>query len=147
MRFNTGMLYMLFLTAGLLAAGCLSFGTTQEGNPISESDIQKLIKGKTTKAEVLEILGAPFKIETTEITKLAEQAVARYAGEELTLKIDPALFNDVYIYERKEVNYFFFSLILFSYYASDERHDRLAVFFDKDGKVLGIGWSPGRKGL
>ena len=30
---------------------------------------------------------------------------------------------------------------------SDERSDRLSIFFDKDGVTMGVGWTPGREGL
>ncbi|MHC5038808.1 MAG: hypothetical protein ACYTHM_15980 [Planctomycetota bacterium] len=137
----------LFLFAALLCNSCISIGRTYEGNPISEEVLSKIVKGKTTRAEVLELLGAPVEVETADITSLAEQALARYEGEQLTLKIDPALFNDVYIYERKQTNHMIIALILFNYYTSDKRSDRLAIFFDKDGKVQGVGWSPGREDL
>jgi hypothetical protein len=136
-----------FLLLSLAGAGCISVGRTYEGNPITQDTISRIVKGQTTRAQVLELLGAPTQAETTDITSLAEQALARYSGEELTLKIDPSLFNDVYIYERKQTNFFVMALILFNYYSSDLRSDRLAVFFDKDGKVLGVGWSPGRDDL
>jgi outer membrane protein assembly factor BamE (lipoprotein component of BamABCDE complex) len=134
----------LTLVLGLaLGCGCVSIGESQVGRPILDELRSKIVKGKTTRAEVLELLGAPVKIETADITSLVEQAFARYEGEQLTLKIDPALFNDVYIYEQKKSYTFILALILFNYYWSDERTDRLAVFFDKTGKVEGVGWSPG----
>ncbi|MHC4600279.1 MAG: hypothetical protein ACYS47_14860 [Planctomycetota bacterium] len=132
---------LALLGLALLGAGCISIGSTSEGNPISREVLARIVKGKTTRAQVLEMLGAPKEVETADVTSLAEQALARYQGEELTLKIDPALFNDVYIYERKEKSYFILALILFNYYSSEERSDRLAVFFDKDGKVRGVGWT------
>lgn len=144
------MRHAIVLLAGLvlgLCSGCISFGRTSEGNPIPEEALAKIVEGKTTRAEVLEMLGSPMAVETANITNLAEQALAQYEGEKLTLQIDPALFNDVYIYERKETVHFVLMLILFNYYSSDQRSDRLAVFFDKDGTVLGLGWTPGRKDL
>ena len=137
----------LFCLAAFSAAGCISFGRTYEGNPIEEEVLARIVEGETTRAEVLELLGAPMAVETADITSLAEQALAQYEGEKLTLQIDPALFNDVYIYERKQTNYFVIALFVFNYYVSDQRADRLAVFFDKKGKVLGVGWTPGREDL
>jgi hypothetical protein len=145
MKSNLSVAFLLFTS--FLCVGCISIGRTYEGNPINEAILAKIEEGKTTRAEVLELLGAPMAVETADITSLAEQALAQYEGEKLTLQIDPALFNDVYIYERKQSNHFIIALILFNYYTSDQRADRLAVFFDKKGKVLGVGWSPGRKDL
>jgi hypothetical protein len=138
---------LVLLPLLLLTTGCISIGSTTKGNPIPTEVLQQIVKGKTTRAQVLEWLGAPKEVESAEVTNLAESALSRYGGEQLTLKLDPALFNDVYIYERTESNYFIVALILFNYYRSDERSDRLAVFFDKEGKVLGVGWTPGRDGL
>lgn len=130
-----------------LSAGCISFGRTYEGNPIDPETVALLVEGETTRAQVMEMFGAPNVVETANITALAEQSLARYEGEELTLKIDPALFNEVYIYERTQTNHFILFLILFNYYSSDQRSDRLAIFFDTEGKVRGVGWTPGREGL
>ncbi len=136
---------LLALSSAALAllAGCISIGRTFDGNPIPREAVESIVKGKTTRAEVLEILGSPKAVESANITNLAEEAVSRYAGEELVLKIDPALFNDVYIYEQTRTKHFVLALILFNYYYSEEEADRLAVFFDKEGKVLGVGWTPG----
>lgn len=125
------------------SGGCISVGVNMEGNPISEEAVARIQKGKTTRAEVLELLGAPREVETEDVTGLAEKAVARYQGEKLTLSIDPALFNDVYIYERKRTEYFIMALFLFNYYSSDETSERLAVFFDRRGLVQGVGWTRG----
>lgn len=137
----------LLLPLLLLGSGCISYGVTFEGNPIPRDLLSRIEKGKTTRAQVLELLGAPVQVETADITALAESALAYYEGEKLTLQIDPALFNDVYIYERRQSKHFIMAFILFNYYSSDERSDRLAVFFDKNGKVQGVGWTPGRDGL
>ncbi len=127
--------------------GCVSVGRTYDGNEIRKDVIDQIRKGETTRADVLRILGAPIRVDTANITALAEQALARYEGEKLTLQIDPALFNEVYIYERKQTNSLMVFAIFFNYYRSDQRSDRLAVFFDKDGIVLGVGWTPGRAEL
>ena len=133
----------------LIAAlsGCVGISTQTEGNPIKDEDVAKIEVGTTTRAQVLELLGSPLVIDRTDITGLAERALARYQGEELTLKIDPSLFNDVYIYERRYVDRFALLLLVFNYVNSDERSDRLAVFFDKAGVVMGLGWTPGSEDL
>jgi outer membrane protein assembly factor BamE (lipoprotein component of BamABCDE complex) len=134
--------FALIFTSLSLCTGCISFGITHEGNPIDKEAVAKIIKGRTTRAEVLELLGAPSEVEEANITNLAEQAVARYQGEKLTLHIDPALFNDVYIYKKTTKSYFVIFLILCNYYSSKDTVARLAVFFDRNGKVEGVGWTP-----
>jgi hypothetical protein len=137
----------LSLIVVTLFSGCVSFSVQTEGNPITEADIKTIEVGKTTRAQVLELLGSPLRIDRTDITGLAERALANYEGEQLTLKIDPSLFEDVYIYERREIDRMLVVLGLFNYATSDERSDRLSLFFDKKGVVLGLGWTPGREGL
>jgi hypothetical protein len=139
--------FLLPLVAASLFTGCVSFSVQTEGNPITEADLKKIEVGQTTRAEVLELLGSPLRIDQTDITGLAERALANYEGEELTLKIDPSLFEEVYIYERREIDRMLVLLGVFNYATSDERSDRLSIFFDKKGVVLGIGWTPGREGL
>lgn len=129
------------------STGCVAIGTQVEGNPITAETVKKIVVGTTKRAEVLELFGSPLKIDRTDITGLAERALARFQGEELTLKVDPSLFNDVYIYERREIDRFVLFLGVFNYVGSDERADRLSIFFDKNGVVLGVGWTPGRDGL
>ena len=135
------------VVATFCLAGCVSVSRTYEGNEVDETVIAQIEKGKTTRTDVLRMLGAPLRVETTDITGLVEQALARYEGEKLTLQIDPALFDEVYIYERKQTDSLLVLGLFYNYYRSDQRSDRLAVFFDKDGVVLGVGWTPGRKEL
>jgi hypothetical protein len=118
-----------------------------EGNPITEDMVSQIQVGKTTRVQALEILGSPLVIDRTDITGLAERALARYEGEQLTLKIDPSLFDDVYIWERREIDRMVILLGVFNYIVSDERSDRLSIFFDKNGIAMGLGWTPGREGL
>lgn len=137
----------LSAAVGLALSGCIGVSTQYEGNPIEATTIAKLEVGRTTRAQVLEMLGSPLRIDRTDITGLAERVLARYQGEELALKIDPSLFEDVYIYERRQIDRFVMLLGVFNYVTSDERSDRLSVFFDKEGKVLGVGWTPGTEDL
>ncbi len=139
--------FLLSLAAASLFTGCVSFSVQTEGNPITETDIKTIEIGKTTRAQILELFGSPLRIDQTDITGLAERALASYEGEELTLKIDPSLFEEVYIYERREIDRMLVLLGVFNYATSDERSDRLSIFFDKKARVLGVGWTPGREGL
>lgn len=139
---------LTFLLASVLwAPGCVGVSTQYEGNPITKENLAKIEVGVTTRAAVLEVLGSPLVIDRTDITGLAERALSRFQGEELTLKIDPSLFNDVYIYERRQIDRWLIFLGFFTYITSDERSDRLSIFFDREGLVLGLGWTEGTEGL
>ena len=139
---------LAFLLVSLLwAPGCVGISTQYEGNPITKENLAKIEVGVTTRAAVLEVLGSPLVIDRTDITGLAERALSRFQGEELTLKIDPSLFNDVYIYERRQIDRWLIFLGFFTYITSDERSDRLSIFFDREGLVLGLGWTEGTEGL
>lgn len=141
-------LLALALAAAVLAnAGCVGISTQYEGNPITKENLAKIKVGVTNRSQVLETLGSPLVIDRTDITGLAERVLSRFQGEELSLKIDPSLFNDVYIYERREVDRWLIFLGFFTFVTSDERSDRLSVFFDKDGLVLGMGWTEGTADL
>lgn len=135
------------LAASLALTGCIGISTQYEGNPIDAQTVDAIVIGQTTRAQVLEMLGSPLKIDRADITGLAERALARYQGEELLLKIDPSLFEEVYVYERRQIDRFALLLGVFNYINSDERSDRLSVVFDTEGKVLGVGWTPGTEGL
>ena len=139
---------LAFLLVSLLwAPGCVGISTQYEGNPITKESLAQIKVGVTSRAAVLEVLGSPLVIDRTDITGLAERALSRFQGEELSLKIDPSLFNDVYIYERRQVDRWLIFLGFFTYVTSDERSDRLSIFFDREGLVMGLGWTEGTAGL
>lgn len=140
-------LLSILVLAVLGSTGCIGISTQYEGNPITKESIAKIEVGVTSRAQVLETLGSPLVIDRTDITGLAERVLSRFQGEELSLKIDPSLFNDVYIYERREVDRWLIFLGFFTFVTSDERSDRLSVFFDKKGLVLGMGWTEGTEDL
>jgi hypothetical protein len=125
------------------STGCITIGRTHEGNPIDPARIPGIQVGKTTKAEITEWFGAPFRIDQSDITGMAQSAISRFVGDELTIKLDPALYNDVYLYQQKHTKYFgLFFVIIYNYFSSDARFDRLAVVFDDHDRVAAVGWSP-----
>ena len=72
-----------------------------------------------------------------------QSELSQFVGDELTIKLDPALYNDVYLYQREYVKRFALILFVpFNYYSSDTRYDRLAVVFDEHDKVAAVGWTP-----
>lgn len=122
-------------------SGCVNVGRTSEGNPIRVNKIDEIKIGETSKAEITNWFGAPFRIEKSDVAGLAESALSRFVGDQLTLKLDPALYNDVYLYQRRYTRSFFLALILFNYFSADTRFDRLAVVFDQGDLVVAFGWS------
>ena len=134
------MLPFVGLVLGL--AGCVNIGRIQEGNPVNVARIDHIKTGETTKAEITSWFGAPFRIQKSDVAALAESAMSRFVGDQLTLKLDPALYTDVYLYQQRHVHTFFLAFVVFNYFQSDTRFDRLAVVFDPDNRVTAFGWSP-----
>ncbi|MHC5019142.1 MAG: hypothetical protein ACYTGX_03310 [Planctomycetota bacterium] len=125
------------------AGGCISYATTFEGNPVTWDMAEFPKVGKTTKAEVLQELGAPRQIEAFDVTSIAESIITRAPSESLTVKLDPAMRDEVYIYERAATTRFGLILGFFNYYTSDTKVDRLTVVFDRKDKVIAVGYTAG----
>jgi len=130
-----------------LISGCVAVGHSYEGNPISRDVLDRIEVGRTTRAEVLELLGAPLAVERVDVTGLTERLLARIDGDELALKLDPALFDELYIYRRTQTYRFGVFLGVYTRITSDQRSDRLTILFDPEGVVLGVGWTPGTDDL
>lgn len=132
--------------AGLLlmaSVGCVSIGRSHDGNPIDPSRLGDIQVGETTKAEITEWFGAPFRIDHSDVTGMTQTAMSRFVGDELTLKLDPALYNEVFLYQRSHEKYFgLFFILFFNYFEADTRYDRLAIVFDNQDKVAAYGYSP-----
>jgi hypothetical protein len=101
----------------------------------------------TTKADVLSRFGAPTLIQRRDIEGLIGGMASRYHGQELTVKLDPALLDDVYIYEYRRVNRTVVMAGLFNWVTSVDKADRLVFFFDRNGKLAGYGLTEGTKEL
>ena len=91
--------------------------------------------------------GAPTVIQRRDIEGLLSSLAVRYQGNDLTVKLDPALFDDVYIYEYRRVNRTVIFLGVFNWAASTDKSDRLVFFFDAEGKVAGFGLTEGTQEL
>jgi hypothetical protein len=128
----------LLCLAGALA-GCVSIGRQYDGTPLRLEKLEQVRPGTTTRQEVLALFGAPSLVQRREVESLISGLAGRYQGDDLTLRLDPALFNDVYIYEYRRVNRLGVLTGLFNYVKSDEKSDRVVFFFDRDGKVAGFG--------
>ncbi len=125
----------------LLLAGCVTYSTVYDGNPVDPELVARIQVGVTTKAEVMQLLGSPHQVQVTDVSGLAESLIASAPGDGLTVKLDASLMDQIYIYERMKTVRFGFFAGLYNDYRSDTRSDRLCIVFDKDGKVLAVGWT------
>jgi len=106
------------LVSSLLAAsglGCVLSQSTS-GTGISEEQVDAIIVGGSTRADVANVLGAPDEIIYS------------------NLEHDP-LFERAYKYSRRRRKTTFFTLILFSGARADVNHDQVVIFFDHFGLV------------
>ena len=131
----------------LLAAGCVTMGRQYEGAELPKQKLADVRPGVTTKADVLSIFGAPTLIQRRDIEGLIGSMATRYHGDELTVKLDPALLDDVYVYEYRRVNRLIVFSGFFNWVTSTDKSDRLVFFFDPKGKLAGYGLTEGTKEL
>jgi len=89
-------------------------GTRKDYHPFDTSRLDKLIPGKSTVAEVTEMLGAP-----TKIVKLSN--------------------GNVYIYRRSLTKGTGLWLVLITLGNYDEHHDQIVIFFDKNDVMTHYG--------
>lgn len=97
----------------LVLAGCF-FGKTKDQRPWEESDVAKIQVGKTTKAEVLRLLGPP-----KQIVRLLE--------------------SEAYMYShsiQKETGTY---LILLNMHRTDTQYDAVTVIINRQDVVTAVG--------
>ncbi|HVY60875.1 MAG TPA: hypothetical protein VHF22_04445 [Planctomycetota bacterium] len=133
--------------AGPGGAGCISLNRQYEGVELPTARLASIKPGVSTKQDVLSRFGPPTQIQRRDLDALIQGTAARYQGSELTLKLDPAVLDDVYVYEYRRVNRNAYVFVFFNYIKSDEKSDRLIFFFDRAGKVAGWGLTEGTKEL
>jgi hypothetical protein len=135
------------LVVALLAAGCVAIGRQYEHARLQTDKLADVHIGETTKADILTRFGAPTVIQRRDIEGLLSSLAVRYQGQDLNVKLDPALFDDIYIYEYRRVNRVIVFLGVFSWVQSVDKSDRLLFFFNPDGTVAGVGLTEGTKEL
>lgn len=103
----------------LLLAGCFTFGRMEEESPIDPEAVARIEAGVSTKADVVQILGAPDEViyNNREHDVLNEHAY-------------------VYRHGTRKVTAMFFGVLSFGRY--DLRGDKVMVFFDPTGKVTHV---------
>lgn len=141
MRSIAIILFGAWLTAA--GGGCISYATTYDGNPVTWKMAEYAKPGVTTKAEVLQELGAPREIRAFGVSSFAQALFAESPSKALTVHLDPTMRDEVYIYERSATTRFGLILGFFNYYTSDRRVDRLSVVFDAKHTVMAVGYTPG----
>ena len=135
------------LAVALLVSGCVGIGRRYEHARLQTAKLSTVQIGVTTKAEILTQFGAPTVIQRRDIEGLLSGLAVRYQGQDLTVKLDPALFDDIYIYEYRRMNRTFVFLGVFSWVQSVDKSDRLIFFFNPDATVAGYGLTEGTKEL
>lgn len=109
-----GLLAACALACGLLV-GCVLSQTT-DGTKLFEDQVAKIEVGKSTRADVATLLGAPDEIVYS------------------NFEHDP-LFERAFGYRRNKRKTTYFTLIVFSASRSDSNSDHVVVFFDDAGVV------------
>ena len=99
----------------LSSSGCVLSQSTN-GTSITEEQVDAIVVGGSTRADVATVLGAPDEIIYS------------------NLEHDP-LFERAYKYSRRRNKTTFFTVILFSGARSDVNRDQVIVFFDDFGLV------------
>lgn len=110
---------LLLLT--LLLPGCL-FSRKKDEVPVDPEGIALIEVGKSTKADVVRILGAPTDI----IFSNREHDPLRVFAYEYVYKVSKTTG---------------FTIIILTFLNSDTKRDHVLVFFDENGVVSGIGSS------
>jgi len=113
--------WILALACCSLLSGCAIMGRQQKDQALVRADAERVAKGMS-RAEVVEILGAPHQIE---YIREANDPVREHA----------------YVYEHVRTKYTAIALAFVNFGNSDEKRDRVVVFFDPDGKVAAVGKS------
>lgn len=138
---------LLLLLALCSAAGCVTVSRQYEGTTLDADAIASVRVGVTTRQEILDTFGPPFSIQKRDFEGLVSSLGSSFQGDELTIRLDPKLLNEVFVYEYRRVNRMSVVLIFFNYLSSIDKSDRLMFFFDQDNVVRGFGFTEGTREL
>jgi hypothetical protein len=109
----------LLALSWLWLCGC-ALSQTTVGTPIGAEQLGEIAVGRSTRADVARVLGAPDEIIYS------------------NLEHDP-LFERAYRYHREKRRTTYFTVILFSASRADTNSDNVVVFFDEKGVVEDVG--------
>ncbi len=130
-------------------SGCV-IGRHYDGREIDPAVLDQIQIGVTKKQEVLDIMGPPRVFSRVELSDLAERLVARVAGssDDISITLDPTLFDEAYLYEyRRENETFFTVVLLYTYFMRDRKSDELLIIFDQNDVVSHVAYANGTKDL
>ena len=131
----------------VIATGCVGISRQYEGATLDTEALSDIEVGVTTRQDVLDVFGPPFTIQKRDFEGVVSSVGSNFQGEELTIRLDPKLLNEVFVYEYRRVNRWSLVLILFNYVSSVDKSDRLMFFFDQDNVVRGFGFTEGTREL
>ena len=129
------LLLCALLALACVGTGCIHVGVVA-GREIPQADVEGIVPGVTTRAEILQVFGAP-----THYTDGAIFAALAAEGEIAAEDIVALPYADLLVYEILEGEGRALLLLLFNYLQIDAERDRLVVFFDEDDVVLYYGFS------
>ena len=124
----------LLLTLALGLSGC-AYGFQQQGRIIDARDVAQLRVGESSKQDVLDLFGAPTQLSRA--VGIDESGL--FESDEPTWIYDTK--EDVYRYEYIEHTEWFFSILLYTYWARESLADTLMVIFDEQEKVKYLAFS------
>jgi len=130
MAWNSARVAVPILALALAVESACTIERTYVGNELNAVPDGRIVVGKTDKGEILEVFGPPDRI------------LRQYDGDVF-----------VYAYIRRNSTTFeiedptITNLMIFTYHKSQEKSDRLVVFFDREGLVSGIGFRRGTEQL
>lgn len=131
----------------IVTGGCVSVSRQYEGARLPVADIEHVEVGVTTRQDILDVFGPPLILQKRDFEGLVSALGTSFQGENLTVQLDPKLLNEVFIYEYRRVNRWSLILVLFNYFSSVDKSDRLMFFFDVNNTLAGMGVSEGIKEL
>lgn len=123
-----------------MTTGC-AISSIKEGSPLPETGL-RLLKVGMPKSEVLDLFGPPEEFRRPELLDiLMSETVAPET-------IDPsaAIFNDIFTYRYTDGDIKIFTVILFTWMATDIKSDDLVVFFDESDQVKYFSFRRGTSG-
>lgn len=130
------------VTAALLCSGCI-LGRTRDEVPIDPERVARIIPGKTTKRQVVELLGAPTYVNDRIGLRLVGKPVG-LDGDNVGPLVDELVRSPLdhsYTYEYSDTKSASLYLLVISFTNQETRRDRVVVFFDDAGVVSHIGSS------
>ena len=112
MRVRALALFLLVSVCLSAGSGCV-IGRHYDGRQIDPAIVDQIQIGVTTKQEVLDLLGPPRIFSRVQLSDLADRLVARVAGssDNVSVTLDPTLFDEAYLYEYRQENETFFTAI------------------------------------